>query len=138
MNDQLANNFTEEVNIQLVKKNLLLQKVILVCVFLYSVLSSIYWIIFYFHKVNGEASITVIWLVKIYPVIAVLVTILSVVYSVLAFNACKLILSSFQKRDAALFNKGYNNFYNAGIIGLIGTLVSIVIYIVHLSLTASI
>jgi hypothetical protein len=131
MNDLLSNNFTEEINIPIIQKNLRLQKLALGGVALSVSLSSIYWITIYRRQEVDDAS-QLAWFFKIYPAISVLTNALSFNNYLLVVKSHTLINTSLKKRDAALFNQGYVSFYKSGVLSIIILIISILSFVPYL------
>ena len=131
MSDLLTNNFTEEINIQLIRKNLRLQKLALGGVALSITLSSVYWIKVYLQQEVDDAS-QLAWFFKIYPAISILVNALSLINYLLVVKSHTLINTSLEKRDAVLFNQGYSYFYRSGVLSIIILIISILSFMPYL------
>lgn len=128
MNDLLTNSFTEEVKLQTIQKNFRLQKWLLVIVFFYTLIDALYWIMYF--SQNNTAGIKdvleKIWFGTIFPLITLASLILNVASFLYYYHANRMILESFEKKDAGLFNNGYDFFYKSSMLTIIAYIIVLV------------
>jgi hypothetical protein len=108
MNDDLiSNNFADNINKSLVKKGLAFTKTLLNLVIIYSILNLLDWYLFVSRSMRYHlVSFNDYYSYRIHPVVAVIVLSMGIVTSMFHVKANRLILLSFEKEDAELFNAG--------------------------------
>jgi hypothetical protein len=132
--DLISNDFTGNINKQIIRCNIKLQLIILILFSTYIVLGFAEWYPA-ISKANSLPQTTLnFYNYKIRPVIALILLPLNITIWFFYLKGHKLILQSFEKDDAGFFNKGYSLLFKVSILNVIGYLVFVLSSIIRLVL----
>jgi hypothetical protein len=118
--DLIAGNFADNINKRVIQRNIKLLRVSLVFLSIYSLLTAIQWYTMIVKSITFTQTSLVIILYRIAPAVFLITTILTLYTWVLYMKGNRLILLSFEKDNADLFNEGYYAFSKAAILNIIG------------------
>ncbi len=132
--DLISNDFTVNINKQIIRRNIKLQLTILILFSTYIVLDFTEW----YPAISKASSLPQTTLnlynYKIRPIIALMLLPLNIIIWFFYLKGHKLILQSFEKDDAGFFNKGYSFLFKVSILNATGYSVFILSSIIRLVL----
>ena len=118
--DLISNNFTENVNRNVISRNIKLLRSILILFLIYILFSIIDLYSFVTNIKNAPRSVSAIYVYRIYPFLTCITFVLGIAVWMYYTKGHKLILSSFEKDEPDIFNKGYAFLNKASTMNIIG------------------
>jgi hypothetical protein len=132
--DLISNNFADNVNRLIIKRNVRLSQIGLFLCVTYAVVLSIDWYLIV-QKLNTDFSHFLnLYLYFIWPIILFVLVLLSIYGILLTLRANKKILLSFENSDAEIFNEAYLAFAKASLLSIICFMISILSVIIRIFL----
>jgi hypothetical protein len=118
--DFISNNFAENINKQIIRRNIKLLLFILILFSLYIVLDFAEWFPFIYKASSFPDTNLNFYNYKIRPLIVLMCLPLNIAVWFFYLKGHKLILQSFEKDNADIFNKGYSFLFKVSILNIIG------------------
>jgi hypothetical protein len=126
--DLIANNFAENINKAVIKRNIILIQVVLFMAALYSFIICFDWyLILRDLKTTLTENTFYFFIYRLYPLIQLIVLLISFYGLLLTLKANRLIYLSIEKTDAELFNNGYTYFSKASLLSIISLSITIIL-----------
>ena len=123
--DLIANNFVDNVNRTVVRRNIMLTKVGLWVSVIYFAILCIDWYYYLLKPYTLEALTPFqYYVIFVYPVVLLILMFLNIYGIFLNIKANKNILLSFENSDSEIFNEGYHNFTKASIVSIVSFSIS--------------
>lgn len=135
--DLISNNFSDTVNKNTIQHNIRLLWIVLVLFSVYIIFEIIEWTLFLSSMKDAKSSAFTLYNYKIMPVIVAANFVIGILIWFFYIKAHRLILLSFQKDNADIFNKGYSLLNRASTLNIIGYTLIIVSIILRFILKYS-
>ena len=117
--DLISNQFTENINLTLIRRNQVIVKALLSLCSLYCLLDMLNW---YFILQTTEDAIgnefVYIYTLRIRPTVALVILLMNLASFFFISRGNNLVALSVQKEDAELFNDGYRHYFRANMLFL--------------------
>ncbi len=125
--DLITNNFTDSINKNLLKKLLILSKIVLSLIIIYSIIELFNWYIFiskYFFE--SSLSYSNYYASKIQPLIVILLLLIAIAGWFYNVKSITLINKAIENSNPEMFNKGYLFVYKTAKLAVISICLSII------------
>ncbi len=135
MKDLLSGDFTENVNLIILKRIRILSKAVLILSLIYSVVEIINWGIIVNNSVNNlPLTFKAFYLYRILPLIFLAVITINIFGYTFNVKAASLIVKAFEHKDAEIFNNGFSLVYKTAILAITSFCIAIISAIIRLFL----
>ncbi|NOT93949.1 hypothetical protein [Ferruginibacter sp.] len=118
--DLISNNFAENINKNSIQRNIRLLWIILILFSLYVLFEIIEWALFLTGIKDVQETTLTFYSYKIMPIVSLINLAIGVLIWLFYIKGHKLILLSFEKDNADIFNKGYSMLNKATSLNIIG------------------